>query len=422
MARTVRGGVVRSLLLGVLVVGSSALACPTPASADWLGDEQAVTTGSGTRQWPQLSGSRLVYSAETANGFDIRVRNLATGTDQVLTPDHSATGKAAISGTRVVWTDSGNGLWVDHLTTGMRRRLPVAVGDDPSISGTRVCYSSLGRVHVYDLRTESDRTVSPASGEASNCDISGSVVVWQDERDGNADIFRYDVRTNTESRVTTDPAAQTKPRVDDGVVIWQDERAGTDDADLYAEDLATGTRTLISESAGAQSFADVADGRIVWMDTRAGHGNTDVYLYDLASGVETQVTTDDGWSGNPTISGDRIVYEEARASGHNLFRRTLTPPELTVAPAPLDDAGLPGLEGRLTSSDGLPVVGVTVRLESSSDDRTWIDAGSAVTAGDGSYEFALPDSIAPSRIRVRFSGAQDVAPTVSDPVYVQPPR
>ncbi|MCB0912426.1 MAG: hypothetical protein KDB60_12500 [Propionibacteriaceae bacterium] len=420
MTREFPGGVLRPVVVGGLLVATAALACATPASADWLGGERPVTTGAGSQQWPQLSGSRLVYTDESADGgFDVRVHDLDTGTDRAVTTDHSATGRAAISGNRVVWVDSDAGVWYADLATGKHRRLSDGVGDGPSISGRLVCYTSLGDVHVHDLRTGSDQVVSAPAARASNCDISGELVVWQDDRFGNADVFGYDLTTRTETRITSDPSGQTMPRVDGDLVVWQDDAKGADDTDIVAVDLSTGVTTLVCGAVGAQSLPEVAQGRIVWTDAR--FGDAAVFLYDMLSGVETRVTDDAGLSGGAALSGGRIVYAQ-RSSGHHLFVRTITPPVLSTELAPVVPGDLPRLSGVLARTDGLPVIAVVVQLESSADGRAWVEAGSAVTAGDGSYAFTLPESPLPVWFRVRFDGAQDVAPVVGEPVRFEGAR
>ena len=64
-------------------------------------------------------------------------------------------------------------------------------------------------------------------------DISGHIVVWQDDRAGNWDIYAYNLITKTEFPVTTNSADQTEPAVttyrteSDGsvsTVVWTDAR------------------------------------------------------------------------------------------------------------------------------------------------------------------------------------------------------
>ncbi|MFT4110729.1 hypothetical protein [Propionicimonas sp.] len=408
MARGTPDGWFRPLVAGGLLVTAAWLACPTVAMADWLGNDRRVTAGTTAEQWPQLSGSRVVYTAaaDASSGQDVRVRDLATGADRLLTPDHSATGRAAISGGRVVWTDV-TGVRYDNLDSGQAPLLLAAGATDPSISGTRVCYTASDRIHVRDLRTGADRAVSPDAATAETCDISGDVVVWVDDRTGAAQVYALDLGTRAATPVTSAPAGPSAPRVDDGLVVWQDGDG------VFALDLATQVRTTVATSAGPQSTPEVSDGRIVWADARFGHGDTEVFLHDLASGVEVQVTRGDGWTGAPTISGDRIIYADAGGGVPRLVQRTITPPRLVVGIGPVDETGGQGVSGRLTSTGGVPVVGVPLTLEASPDGRTWSDAATVVTAGDGSFGFALPAGQDATQLRVRFAGTPDFAPALS---------
>ncbi len=43
--------------------------------------------------------------------------------------------------------------------------------------------------------------------------ISGTRIVYQDDRDGNSDIYLYDLVTKTERRLTTNPAWQDYPAI-----------------------------------------------------------------------------------------------------------------------------------------------------------------------------------------------------------------
>ncbi len=395
----------------------------TPASADWLGAEHSLTSGEVIRQWPEVSGDRVVYvdrGDERAAGdvatFDIRLLDLSTGLDRLLTPGHTATGRASISGDRVVWPDLADGrpgLAVANLSTGTTRRLAARPGDHVSLSGDRLCYEYAGRVRVHDLRTGVDVAVSPARALASNCDISGGVVVWQDDRDGNLDVFARDLTTGAETRLTDDPSDQSMPRVDGDVVVWQDAAAGPTDSDIVAVDLRTGAATRVSRYQGPQWQPDVSGGLVVWMDERFGHGNTEVFAYDLASGIETRVTTADGWSGNPRISGSRIVYEDVSGGAHNLYQRVLTPPQLGITVSGGSESGVVGVAGTLVGGNDVPVVGASVLLETSPDGMAWKQLASVATAGDGSYSFVAPELRGAGWIRVRAPGSPEYPEAIS---------
>ncbi|MCA0295314.1 MAG: hypothetical protein LCH96_08425 [Actinobacteria bacterium] len=423
MAREFFRGVVRAVLAAGLCTAALAAVPPVPASADWLGAQRALTTGDGIRQWPSVSGHRVAYVDHADDrmlagltSFDIRVLDLATGRDRLLTPEPTATGPASISGDRVVWPDRGAGdpgIWLADLDAGTSRRLDVHPGDNVTLSGTRLCYEYDGRVWAADLRTGRDTAVSPATATASSCDVSGNLVVWQDDRGGDLDIYARNLATGVETVVTDDPADQSMSAVDDDVVVWQDASNGPNDLDIAALDLRTGTRTAVADEASSQFMPDVSDGRVVWMDERLGHGNTEIYAYDLASDIETRVTTAEGWSGDPAISGGRIVYEDVTGRGHNLYQRVLTPPQLSISLASDPDGGLAAVSGFIYDVHGVPVVSADLVLETSADGRLWQGRGMATTAGDGSYTFVVPEIRGSGRIRVRAPGSPEYPEGVS---------
>jgi beta propeller repeat protein len=417
---------------GGVATAALTLGCVSTASADWLGNERQLTSGSAFQEWPQLSGTRLAYAdhraerivadgGDIATLFDIRVLDLKTGTDLNLTPQHTALGRPAISGNAVVWTDFGTGtdrgLHYYDLATGRQRRLDASPGTGVQLSGVRLCYQFQGRIHVYNLSSGRDLTVSPSGSSASACDISGQRVVWQGRRDGSdSDIYAYDLATRRETRLTTATTDQSLPRVDHDLVVWQDEVSATN-TDIFAANLATGTQTRVTDDESKQWFADVADGRIVWMDERDGHGNTEIYVQDAASGVTTRVTQHEGWSGNPTVAGDQIAYEDSRGDSHSIFLRRVTPPQISVLQAPGSERGTAELTGHLIGADAQPVTDETVVLESSSDGGPWVPIDSAVTGQRGVFSFVV-DARSESALRVRFAGSPEYPGATSPDIAV----
>jgi TolB protein len=417
-----RGRVCRLVVAGSVATAALTLACVSPASADWLGSEHQLTTGPAFHEWPQLSGTRLAYAdhraertvangADTETLFDIRVLDLKTGTDVNLTPRHTALGRPAISGNAVVWSDYGTGadrgLRYQNLATGRQRRLDASPGSGVQLSGVQLCYEFQGRIHVYNLSSGHDLTVSPAGSSASSCDISEQLVVWQARRNGSdSDIYAYNLATRRETRVTTATTDESLPRIDHGLVVWQDEVSATN-TDIFAANLVTGTQTRVTDDDSIQWFADVADGRIVWMDERNGHDNTEIYVQDAASGLTTRVTEHDGWSGNPSISGDQIAYEDSRGDGHNIYLRRLTPPTISLLQAPGSEYGTAEIAGHIIGADGNPVTDETVVLERSADGGPWLASDTSVTSQRGGFSFTVAAGSGGVRLRVRFAGTPE---------------
>ena len=292
-----------------------------------------------------------------------------------------------------------------NLATGQQRRLAAGPGARPRLSGDRLCYEYQGRIRVHTLGTGRDQVVSPAGASASACDIAGSIVVWQDARNGHdADIYVYDLDSHRESRLTSTSTDQTLPRLDGDIVVWQDAITATN-SDIYAHDLATSAVTRVTADDSMQWFADVAARPSVGMDERDGRDNTEIYLYDVASGVTTRVTRHEGWSGNPTIAGNRIAYEDGRGAGRKVYLRTVTPPKLTLGSLP-GSRPSPEVSGRLLGADGAPVTDETVLVETSPDGRAWTAGVTVVTDQAGGFT-AVVDPRSDVRVRARFAGTPE---------------
>jgi len=97
-------------------------------------------------------------------------------------------------------------------------------------------------------------------------DISGSWVVWSENRYGNNDIFAYNVATAEERQITTDPAHQQKPRISGDLIVWEDWRnddGSWTNGDIYGFDLATQQEFPISTEIGGFEPLVGVDGNLV---------------------------------------------------------------------------------------------------------------------------------------------------------------
>lgn len=84
---------------------------------------------------------------------------------------------------------------------------------------------------------------------ADNPDVSSGWIVYQNGRNGNADIFAYNIQTGEELQVTDDPADQHNPRIAGDLVVWEDWRnddGSLSNGDIYAYDMSTGQEFPVS--------------------------------------------------------------------------------------------------------------------------------------------------------------------------------
>ena len=66
-----------------------------------------------------------------------------------------------------------------------------------------------------------------ASGSQEHPAVSGHIVVWCDDRNGNDDIYGYDLATGTEFPVCVAPGDQWEPAISGDTVVWADGRDST---------------------------------------------------------------------------------------------------------------------------------------------------------------------------------------------------
>jgi len=188
----------------------------------------------------------------------------------------------------------------------------------------------------------------------------GRWVVWQDQSDGNSDIYARDLTSASSQivQVTHASTIQQNPRTDGRYVVWQAQQANGS-WDVYLDDLNgnTGPRAVTSTAgldevnpvicwpwvvyqvrptgniaAGWQVFAhnmltsqsfavspstqdevdaDVQAARVVWQDFR-DQGPGEIYFSDLQSGAVRRITTNIFGQLHPAIYDNWIVWQDSR--------------------------------------------------------------------------------------------------------------
>jgi beta propeller repeat protein len=81
--------------------------------------------------------------------------------------------------------------------------------------------------------------------------LYGNTIVWQDQRNGNWDIYIYNLSTHQETH-TTNKSDQIQPAIYGNRVLWTDE--SNSGYDIYMQDLSTKKQILITTSGSASSL------------------------------------------------------------------------------------------------------------------------------------------------------------------------
>ncbi|NIM49378.1 MAG: hypothetical protein GTO22_08995, partial [Gemmatimonadales bacterium] len=110
--------------------------------------------------------------------------------------------------------------------------------------------------------------------------ISGQTLVWQDNRNGDWDIYLYEIPATPGItpgvRLTDDPADQMMPSISGDLVVYQDNRNG--DWDIYLLELSSMIETRLTDDPANQTKPRIDGRRVVYLDDREGCA---VYLLDL---------------------------------------------------------------------------------------------------------------------------------------------
>ena len=181
--------------------------------------------------WPWVVWQERPLGVEEAPQ-QLRAWNLVEGSGFMVDPTTQDQEQASIHAGRVVWRDFrdvGNGeIYFADLETGERRRLTVSVHGQ----------------------------FFPA--------IRGRMVVWQDNRDGQVDLYGYDLAADGEWKVTDTSYNEAHPYLVDRFVLYEEDSLDPERANLRIHDLMTGLSVPLTRSDFLNEYPVEAGGYLLW--------------------------------------------------------------------------------------------------------------------------------------------------------------
>lgn len=132
-------------------------------------------------------------------------------------------------------------------------------------------------------------------------DIDGDIIVWEDGRNGNKDIylgevskFRADPGLSTLNpsyvgeQITDHSASQEKPSISGDYIVWQDDRSG--DWDIYLYRRSTKESVPLTGDSGDNWMPIVHGNYAAWYHD--DNSKTEIVLYDITKDVKTTIDCD----------------------------------------------------------------------------------------------------------------------------------
>ncbi len=164
--------------------------------------------------------------------------------------------------------------------------------------------------------------------------IHNRLIVWQDKRNGDYDIYCYDLLTRTESPLYIAADNQVNPSIYDDTVVW---RMGEYPlwSEIWGYSISEGRAFMISGAPGNKWEPEVFKDVVVWGDYR--NNNWDIYGYDLNSKREFAIATGPAYQRSVAIYGNTVVYENWQSNkNQGLGIYNLNNQEHRYHPAPGD--------------------------------------------------------------------------------------
>ena len=266
-----------------------------------------------------LSIFTSISSGQAAPGAVSQFQPLC-GTETQVTTAAADQFDPAIAGNLVVYTDFSGvdaDVWYTDLTTGQAHPVSTATGDQQltGVAGDKIVYTDWNAmdVMVFDVATGTTTNLTNVAGSNSlDPAISGGLVAWTDDRDGNAEIYARDLQTGVERRISNDVLVDQSPAIGGSLIVW--ERCDGYACDVFVYDWATSaTRQLTATPYASERFPDVFGRTVVFQREQGTPIDKDLVAVNLDAAGE-KVLALAGDQENPHISGDFVSFNDS-ASG-----------------------------------------------------------------------------------------------------------
>jgi len=143
---------------------------------------------------------------------------------------------------------------------------------DPDIQDGRIVWQDWrdvgpGEIYFKHLETGESRRITTNSFGQYHPAIFNQWIVWQDNRDGQVELYGFDLLRNTEVRLTSSPENETRPYLDGPWAVCLEDSLGPLTGNLRLLHLPTLRAVPLTRTLSSKDRPAVVNGRAVWLDT-----------------------------------------------------------------------------------------------------------------------------------------------------------
>lgn len=257
-----------------------------------------------------------------------------------------------LDGEMVVWKDGYQGIGIHGLNLTTQRTFTVTVGQHgisrPRLSDQIVVWADNRKgneewnIYGYDVAAAQEFTITAATGNQSDPQIDWPWVVWWDFQER---IYAHNLQSGvTQTILATHGARLPAVSAADQLVIWQDMRNGN--WDLYGYDLATNQEIEIVKAPGDQGFVELGAG-LVAFQTQRPNGAWNVALWARPLNRHFVLEPHSAFQTQPAVDGTLVVWQDSRNHQLDIYAYSwqgtppLEGPSLIAPPANLQVGALP---------------------------------------------------------------------------------
>ncbi|MBF0386709.1 MAG: S8 family serine peptidase [Candidatus Omnitrophica bacterium] len=338
------------------------------------GEERQVTAGPQWQGAPDISGDRIVWQDGNDSNGSVFVYDIIKRETRKLSQNCINCGLPRIDGNRAVYTDwdQGGMYWNDLekingeqniYTQGWIINLDIS-GEDIAWVGTPP-YAGFVLL-AFGMNIDVNGEISPAIGMAGGLNSFDSIVV----DDGNSvwtkgyssEIYWRGKASGWQTKTLTTESYEAmdmqKVALSGTAVVWQDERNG--DWDIYISDLLKDKESAIVKLPGKQINPAISGSLVVWEDSGDGMSVDpvgEVYMSDMDPVIGSLSVE----SGAQYVKSSQVILTLAAASSQAITQMQLSADGTVWSPAEpyknskawtLGDNGLKNVAARFMRADG----------------------------------------------------------------------